>query len=54
MEIPLIEIAGTLLSAIRHKTFMNWGHDVDMAYHINDHFKIKRLVYQFFLKVIIY
>jgi phosphorylcholine metabolism protein LicD len=49
-DIPLIAIAGTLLSAIRHKTFMNWDEDIDMAYHINDHLKIKRLVYQFLLK----
>lgn len=40
-HIKYFVIVGTLISAMRHDTFMPWDDDLDIAYFLEDHDKIK-------------
>ena len=42
-HIQYFAIAGTLISAIRHKSFMPWDDDIDMGYFLEEHKKIQSL-----------
>lgn len=46
-NIKYVAICGTLLSALRHNALMPWDDDIDLAYNLIDHEKIKLLINKF-------
>jgi hypothetical protein len=46
-NIKYVAIAGTLLSSIRHKAFMPWDDDIDLAYMRDQHNNIRLLTNKF-------